>query len=398
MLQNAVNVSLAYKEESSFGVEAGASGGAILRRVSSSLALNKDSFASNEARPDQQLNDARHGMRRVGGAIEVELATAAFDDFLAALLRSTWVAGVSATEADLTSVEADNAAGTFTAGGGSWITEGFKIGDIVRFSSLSETTNNNVNFRITNLTATVMTVYPKPTTMTPDTSFTCSVVGSKLLNGTTKKSYTIEQRNPDIDISELFSGCRIASGSFRFPPNAFATASFEIIGRDGRNLGTGDSPYFTAPTAAGTTGALSGTAGQVRVNGADYSVMTGMDFSIALNMSATPVIGSNLTPEIFYGRSIVTGNFSTYLEDESLLEVFSNETEIDLQSMLIAAEAVPQSFLSFVMKRVKLMGGVQKTIGSDGGVIASFPFQALLNTGGAATTSDTSTIVVQRSN
>jgi hypothetical protein len=49
------------------------------------------------------------------------------------------------------------------------------------------------------------------------------------------------------------------------------------------------------------------------------------------------------------------------------------------------------------MQRVKFTG-VNKTVGPDGGVVATFPFQALLKTGGAGTTFDQSTLVIQRSN
>ena len=59
--------SLTYKKEGTFGVVPAASGGQALRRISSDLSLKKDTYQSSEIRPDQQIADFRHGVRRAAG-------------------------------------------------------------------------------------------------------------------------------------------------------------------------------------------------------------------------------------------------------------------------------------------------------------------------------------------
>lgn len=395
-IQEQVGVLVTYAAESTFGTApSGAGASQRLRRVSSALNLTKDTFASNEVRPDQQIAVFRHGGRRAGGAIQGELSTLTYDDFLEALLRGTWVAGIAKSNTEFTS--ATIASGVITFGGGNPITEGFKVGDVVRFTNLSVTANNNVNTRITALTATTMTTTPALADNTADTSFNVVVVGKKLAMGTTKRSFTIEQSYPDPDLCELFKGCRVAGASLQVPPTGVATINFEFQGQDAAVLTGASAPYFTAATAAGVTDVLTGIDGSLRVGGQELAIVTGMDLQIAGNMSSSAVIGSNLVPNIFPGRLVVTGNVSFFLQDEVLISAFANETEVDIVVQLEASGAAPQEFIVLNMQRVKL-GGAQKQIGADNGVMVQAPFQAILKSGGAGTAYDQSTLTIQRSN
>lgn len=399
-LQSNVNVTLAYKAEETFGTApTGATGGQIIRRVSSSLALSKDAIASNEVRADQQIADVRHGTRRVAGGIEAELSTETFDDWIEALLRGTWAAGVTLDETDLTSVSATGS--TLVFAGGDPVSLGLKVGDVIRFTDLTVTANNAKNFRITSFGGTsnrTVAVTPSPTAMgTADTSFTVAVQGKKLVNGTEKRSFAIEQRMVDIDLSELFTGVRIGSGNFNLQPSAMATVSFDLQGKDGQVLTGASSPYFADPAAQTNTGVLAGISGAIRLAGQEQAIITSLDFSINNNLNSQPVVGATVVPDIFYGRSVVTGSVSAYIENADLIDVFLNEEEVDLVTVLEAAGTTPQAFLSFSFQRVKL-NGVSKTIGPEGGVIATFPFQALLKSGGAGSAFDQSTVVIQRSN
>jgi hypothetical protein len=394
-IQSAVRTKLAYKAETALGVAAGASGAQSLRRVSSSLGLTKDAFTSNEVRADMQIADVRHGGRSVRGGIEGELSTQTWDEWLAATLRGEWVSGVSVSDADFaTGITPDNTAGTFTfAGSGSLVTEGFKVGDIVRVTGV--TGNTNINYRITALTATVMTVTPKPVTQSEVSSgWTVAVVGSKLLPGILAPSFTIEQSHLDIDASERFVGCRIGGASINLPPNGIGTVQWDVLGLDGEMLTGAASPYFSAPAAETATGVLTGIEGGVRLNGVEQAIITGIQLSISNNLSLQPVVGTPIAPDIFYGRTVVTGQVSAFLMDEALINVFVNESLVDLVVQANASGAAPQGFLSFNMQGIKFTG-YSKTIGAEGGVIVQFPFQAIL---ASASNADVASIAIQRSN
>lgn len=407
-VQSNVQTTIAYKAENTFGTAPTASGAQLLRRISTSLAPVKDTFASNEVRSDFQVNDVRHGMRSARGTIEGELSTQTYDDFLEAALRGTWTAGVSTTPTDfatgLTIADATVngvACSLLTfAGAGSLYTIGFKVGDIIRTSGLTTGANNSANIgnlRIVGLpTNKTMQVFPRLTAAASQAAgWTVSVPGRKLTLGTIKRSFTIEQSLADATLWERYSGVRVGGMTLSAQPNGLATCSWELMGQN-FTMGT-SAAYFTSPTAETTTGVVSGVDGFLRLNGEEQGVVTGFQLNFTNNLSMQPVIGSTFGPDVFYGRMVCTGSVSAYLEDADLVNAFVNESEIDLVAVLEASGANPQDFLAFNMQRIKLTGAA-KTIGADGGVIAQFPFQALLKAGGSGTAFDQSTLVVQRSN
>lgn len=215
--------------------------------------------------------------------------------------------------------------------------------------------------------------------------------GNEVTNGTAQPSFTIEQVYPTLDISEVFTGCRIGEMSVSMPPNGMATINFGIQGQNLATYSTAQSPVFATPTAAATTSVMSGVNGSLQIDGVGSTIVTGLDFSLTNNLNSTPVVGSTTVPNIFYGRSIVTGNVSAYFDSLTLLNAFINETIVRLSVTLTGTDSTS---LTFKMNKVKL-NGASKTVGADGGVIVSFPFQALLATGIAGDADGT--LVVERS-
>ncbi len=395
-LEENVSVRVAYGIQTDISTVASAGGTSqVLRRVGSTLNGMKDTFSSNEVRADQQISDMRHGGRRCGGAISGELSTVTYDDLWLAVMRAaSWTTGVALTQSDFTGLTASG--GVVTLGSGNPSTLGLRIGDIIDLAGLSVTANND-RYRIAALTSTTFTPIKLSdgsaiADNTSDTSCSVTVVGKKVLMGTTKYAFTFEHSYPTIDVAEVFKHCRIGGAAIRVQPNGIATVDFEIMGRDFENLNAGSAPYFTNTTPAGNTNILTGIDGGLRLGGVEQGVVSALDINISLNMNSAPVIGTPLVPDIHYGRTVVTGNVSYFLQDKALLDVFRSETEVDLVTTCRGADG---SFLAFNMQRVKL-GAAQKQIQTDGGVLVQAPFQALLKSAG--TGYDATTLTIQRSN
>jgi hypothetical protein len=395
-LQESVGVTLTYGPETVFGTQS-ASAGKKIARVSSSLVLGKASFASQTVRSDQEIADARHGMRRVTGQVAGEVMMQMWDDWFEALLRGTWAAGAILDNTTYTSVSADNPTSKFTLGAGDPVVTGLlKVGDIINFGSTITGPNANSNFRIVSfggVTNKDITVFPAPATMGADTTFTLTVSGKKLTTGIVKRSFSIEQIMPAQDVSEMFLGCRLSQGSFRLPPDGMATVTFDVMGQGSNTLTGAASPGFVAPTPEPNTAILAGLNGALLINGVESANVTGMDFTFNNNMNQTPVLGSDVSPDVFHGLKTVTGNISLFIQDETLLNTFQNEIEVGITAVLEAAGGgVAPQFIAFCFDRVKLMG-ITRQVGADGGVIGQFPFQSLLsNTPGGGS------MHIQRSN
>lgn len=363
-------------------------GGKILRRVSSSLKLAKDTYQSAEIRTDQQIADFRHGVARVTGSINGEFSPGTYWDFLEAAMKATSAAGTAASNTDFTSVAADNPTSTFTFVSGDPVALGYRVGGILRFANLSDAGNNAKNFLITGFSGTsnrIVTVYPAPNTMGADSAFTMAVPGKTLSipsTGFVARKFAIEKFFSDIDISELFTECRIAGFNIQLPATGMATIDFPMMGRDMEIYTGASAPFFTSPTAETATGIFAAVNGLLRVQGAVVGVVTGLTISNNRNPSADAVVGQNFPPEVFIGRNVITGQMTAELQDETFINYFKNETEIDILAYLTTTSAIGSPAVSIHLPRVKF-GDADVPLQGEGAQTISLPFQALKYNGAA---------------
>ena len=147
-----------YKKETTWGTIAGASGGKLLRRVTASFNLNKETYESNEIRTDRQVADFRHGVRSAAGTLNGELSPATYSDFMGSIVGKDFATAPSATTVSVT-IAASGTLYTVTRAAGSYITDGFQVGMVVRLSvGTLNAANINKNLLIASMTATVLTV------------------------------------------------------------------------------------------------------------------------------------------------------------------------------------------------------------------------------------------------
>lgn len=378
----------------------GASGGQLIRRVSSSLALSKDTYQSAEIRPDRQIADFRHGTKRVQGNISGELSPLTYKDFFAAACRGNWsVAAVTGDQTGFTSLAADNATAKLTFGGGNPISAGLRAGMVIRFTDLSAAANNGKNFVILAIgggSNRELTVYPAPVTMTADTAFSFTTVGRQLIvpaSSHVRRKLAVEIYNEDLDISRLFTELRVGGFNAQMPATGMSTVDFEFMGRNMQLLTGGSAPFFTAPSAVTTTGLLAAVNGLLRVSGTTVAVVTGANIQLNLNPSAEAVVGSNLVPEIFLGRANVTGQLTAFFDSPDLIQDYINEEEIELLTYLTATSAVNSPAMTFFLPRLKLGGADIQTQG-EGGQSITLPFQGLKYEGSAPGVENTTLQIV----
>lgn len=397
-----INKSVVFKEESTWGVAAsGASGGKTLRRVTSSFNLEKETYESGEIRTDYQVQDFRHGVRSVTGSVSGELSPGTYTDFFGAILARDFTAGASATGLSVT-VGGSGPTYTLTRDTGSFLSAGFKIGDVVRLTAGAFNANNlNKNLLVTNVTALALTVLPlNGYTLTaegPIASATVAVAGKKTFaptTGHTDKSFTVEEFYGDISQSEVFTGNKVNTAGLSLPSTGLVTCDFGFLGKD--LAATGTSAYFSSPTAQGTSGIFAAVNGALLVNGVAVALLTGLNININRNLQSATVIGSNSIADIFEGRIMVDGDFSAYFQDGTFRAMFNDETEVSLVVAMTTTGAKDSDFVSITLPRIK--------VNSDGkddgeqGITSSHSFMALSNSaGGSGVSSEKTTISIQDS-
>lgn len=391
---------LAYKVEATYGTVPAAAAAQSLRRVQSTVDLNKDTYESNEIRTDFQVADFRHGVRRVAGKIGGELSAGTYEDFFAYALKRDFVAVTASTAVSVT-IAGAGPTYTVTRAAGSYLTDGYKIGMVVRLSvGALNAANINKNLLIVALTATVATVIPLNGVALvaegPITGTTVTATGKNTyvpLTGHTDRSFSMEHWYADLVQSEVFSGCKIGGCAIQLPPSGLATVDWDVQGKD---IVTAAAQYFTSPTAQTTTGLMAAVNGVCRIGGVTVASLTGLSLNIAPNFTGDPVVGSNTIPAKFPGRVRVNGQLTAYFDSVALRDAFINETEIDLIGAFSADNSAIADFMTFTLPRIKL-GGAAKNDG-EGGLIQTIPFTALLPaTGGAGIANERTTIQIQDS-
>jgi hypothetical protein len=389
-----------YKEEVTYGTVPTATASQAIRRVTSNLDMTKETYQSGEIRSDFQMADFRHGTRKVGGSINGELSAGTYKDFIAAALKKSFVATAAMSSLSIT-IAGTAGAWTIARGTGSFLTDGVKIGDVVALTAGAfNAANLNKNIMVTNVTALTLTGLVLNASVLvaegPIASASLTVRGKKSLipqTGHTDKSYSIEQWYPEVPTSETFTGCKVSKLSFGLPPSGMATIGVDFMGKDSV---TSASEYFTAPTAATSTGIMAAVNGVLRVGGVTVANVTGLTIDVDAAQSGEPTVGSNTVAFQAAGRVIVTGQITATFDSTTLRDAFYGETEISLYAAFTADNTALSDFIGFNIPRIKV-GGASKDDGEKT-ITQTFPFQALLNTsGGAALSTDMTTISIQDS-
>jgi hypothetical protein len=392
--------SVRIKAESAWGTAAGTSGGQVLRRTSSDLALVKDTYQSAEVRSDYQVVDYRHGVRRVEGSISGQLSPGTYSTPMAAVVRRAFGAVSAITGLGIT-ITGSSAPYTIARASGSWLTDGIKVGMVGRFTAGSlAAANLNKNILVTAVTASNITGVPlgglSLTAEGPVASCTFTPTGKVTYipsSGHTDTSYSIEHWHADIAQSELYVGCKIDSMDLNLPPTGMATVGFGVLGKD---VTTAASVYYTSPTAETSTGLVAAVNGALYLGGSAVARLTGLTINLKGNMSGEAVVGSNTFADITEGNVEVSGQMTVLFQDATERDYFINETEVSLVAVLTTSGAAAADFVSFVLPRIKV-GGASNDDGIKG-LTRTMPFVALRNTsGGTGISSEDTTFWIQDS-
>ena len=139
----------------------GSTGSKLARRVTLSLNKQSDTYNSNEIASHQQSTGATEGPSGIQGSLAGEISAGTYQIELENLLRKAAAATTAITGAGLT-IAASGSLYTITRAAGSWLTDGIKVGDVVRLSAGAlNAANITRNLLVTDVgSATVITVTP----------------------------------------------------------------------------------------------------------------------------------------------------------------------------------------------------------------------------------------------
>lgn len=345
----------------------------VLRLNSFDINPQKGLLRSEEVRSDRQTSSLRHGARSVTGTLVGELMLQNHDDMIEAALAGSWTGSITAAN-DIGVTNPDQV----VRSSGSFITDGFRPGDIVALSNLA-VSGDDGQYRVTVVSATAMTLVELDgtaaslTTEAENATPSVDVVGERCDIGTTLSTFTMERGFVDIAQYEPFLGVAINTMSIEIQPDSIPRITYGVLGMNFSDM-SGTSLDAT-PTAAPTNEAMSPFDGAIYEGGSKIATLTGLNFELNNNRELDEVVGSTSSPDVFEGDAMVTGQVTALFEDASLYNKFINETETTIWVRL-PDPADSTAFLNFVMNRVKYTGS-EKTPPKTGPVIQTMPFEAL---------------------
>jgi len=395
---------VAIKRQTALNVVAppGAAGTAqYMRRVSSSITLTKANYTSAEILASQQRRDFRHGVHAVTGSLSGELSVGGYQLPFEGVLRARAAAGgasTALTDVTIASSGVGTFAGTLTRAAGSWLTNGFKIGEVIRGTGVGAGPNTQ-NLLVTNVTALVMTVRALNkvdiVAQASGSSVTFATAGKKISIpqlGHTRDYFTIEHWFSDVAISEVFVDTIFSGATIGLPATGLATVEFPALGL---RMIPGLAEYFTTPANAPIGPITAAVNGALIVNGVVAAIVTGMTITINGNNAAPGgVVGSNIDPDIFPGVIDVTGQVTALFSDATMRDLFINETECNLVGVFTGDNTASSGCIAFIMPRVKFNSADKDDIQT--GITQTMSFAALENVnGGTGTANETATISIQ---
>ena len=353
----------------------------ILRNTGGIPAVTRDALVSNELDGSRETSSIRTGNKQVTGEFAIEFGPRSQDELLAGAMTSSWVAGSTVTGLSV-SVDAD--AKTYTRAAGDFTTS-VEVGDLVRFPDL--TGNNSKPFIVTAVSALVVTGAAIQYALTDESAVTTDlVVADKLETGNLCKSYSVltwfKGKCGAPDSYLLTKGVEFTGFTIEQAVNAMVTGSFPFIGLSQEVLSTYPagstfpSEAKRDPFSSVDVSAYNGTAPLELVD----------TFTITNDNGASAQFALGNASVAFVERAKAANTFSLAgkLYDMTLLNLFLNETQIELTSVLENQGGA----MSFTLKRAELTAATPE-IGGPESVTLSLEGQA---TGNAIQSS----IVIQR--
>lgn len=167
----------------------------------------------------------------------------------------------------------------------------------------------------------------------------------------TTDSFTLEDVFRDINVSRQYIGCRVSKISVDVQPNGIASIVVSFLGQRGEES---TAAYFTTPTDLTQSGKLAGVKGVLQVNKRPVGLVTAFKLDIDLGASSEPVLGAKFAPDVFIGTIAVSGSFTMYFQDKTMIDAVRNGTDLSLALRMDAEEATGSDYLTFILPGVKV--------------------------------------------
>jgi uncharacterized protein YceK len=348
-----------------------------------SLAFAIQNDSSKEIRSDRQTTDLVQVGASASGGVNFEMSYKEFDTLLQAVFMDTWdvfgTAGVGAAVA----LDINSTAGTLTAAvaptGVNAFTE-LAVGQFFRLVAPSDAANGAI-LRVASRTTTVITVAaatPIPGTGTRAGVANCTISSSRLVNGSTMRSFSVEKGMLDVSQYFTYRGMNASKLSMSFQSGAIVTGSIDFMGKDSLRGAVTAMPG--SPIASATydiVNAVTGV-GNILENGSPLAgtFIKSLKLDIDNKLRGQDAIGILGYAGIAPGTLAVSGEMEVYLADGVMYDKFINNTA---SSVIWTMKDAAGNGYAITLPKIKYSDAKVQAGGLDQDVMLSMPFTALMD-------------------
>lgn len=386
---------VAYKLEGSYPTNWGSlqgGNGNLLRITGETLDYTNGTERSKELRSDRQVTDTILVSASSQGGVNFEMSYREFDWLLEGIAQSAYTVygtnGVSAAIPTLTLASGTITAGSATAGvdlfttleKGQWIS-------LIPPAGATQAVKDYFSGRAFRLSGTVA---PSSTVLTLDaaTPINTSLGGvsmsngfvssSRLVNGSTMKSYSMEVGHLDINQFRQYTGMIPSKLDLKIGVGSIITGSCEFMGKG---------MLLTQTTGMGTVVASKGYSPANAVRGV-FDILEGgssitattyiksADIMIDNSLRGQEAVGVLGNAGVAAGTLVASGKLEVYFADKVIYEKFLNNTDT---SLAIPVQDNAGNGYVFVFPRLKYTAAKINATGLDQDNMLSLDFDALMD-------------------
>lgn len=367
-----------YIKESVYGTTPGAGNCRNLRITGEGLNFDQTKEESKELRSDRQVGGATTVDAQPSGPVNFHLQYGEFDQFLEGALQNTYtVFGTNGVGATFTGTMATGTITASVATSGSSLFTLLQQGQWFRLNAPGGL-NDGKWFRVhptTPPTSTVVTLDASTPALAEAGIANCTVATSRLTNGVTEASFSLEKNFADVTQFLLYRGMNVGKLSMNFSAAALTDCTMDLIGKDMVRAAATGLPG--TPVASLTHEIMNGARGIGQL-WEGTAPMTGtfvksMSVNIDNNSRGQKALANLGNVGIGFGDFDVMGQLEVYFANGTLFDKFLADT---YTSLIVATTDVNKNGYVLTMPRVLLMGAKVVAQGKNQDVMAQFDFQA----------------------
>jgi len=376
-----------YIQEVDYAVTPNAGNGRKFRMTGESLDFALTKTISPELRADRQTSGQTTTGAAASGGFNFAMQYAEYDQIIAGALQSTWSA--YGTNGVGTTFSGTMAATTITAAVAPVGANAFTTLALGQWFKLNAPTDANDGkfFKVSS------TVAPTSTVITLDASTpatvaagiaNCSVATSRLTNGVTQNSFTIEKLFGDVTQYITYRGMTPDKMSLSLSASALSTGSFDFVGKDAvRNTATQLPGTIAASNTYDIQNGVRGI-GALWEGGAPITstFIKSVSLDTSNNLRGRQALANLGNVSIGSGDFQPTGKISVYFADGALYDKFLNDT---YTPFVVGTNDAARNGYIFTFPRTQLSNGKIVAGSKNTDIMAEFDFTAFSDDGNAVT-------------